>query len=364
MGGSYSTKAVLAPMLAAMLASLISCAKLAPPQPPDNVVDTTSHAFKWQVDTIGAEGSYLFDVCLINDTLAYAVGKIYPRDSAGSSDLGHPCNAAVWNGHQWTMIRVPYYYQGQPSYGTIYSICGTSGDDIWFGFGNIVHWDGTSYSLPQVFPSFQSPANKMWESPDGNTLFVVGENGLIAYFNGNTSQVIKTSTSLPFQDVWGATTSNGQEQVLAIASDKFGLGGKYIISLSGSSYTQLLDSVGQAVSVSSIWFVPNQKYYLVGDGIFEKSALANSIWQLDPFTNQITGYPYAVRGNGIDDVVVVGELGVVAHYNGLTWYKYVELQNSMDRLTSVSIRGNEIIAVGGRYYDGLHNYGLITHGRR
>ena len=215
-----------------------------------------------------------------------------------------------------------------------------------------------------VIPGFQSTGNRIWESPDGNTMYVVGINGLIAYYDGNSAQLIRTNTSLDFQDVWGAMTSNGQIQVLAIASDKFSLGGKYIISLSGSSFTQLQDSVGIAVSLSGIWFVPNLRYFLVGDGIFEKNTLTNPIWQLDPFTNQITGYPYAVRGNGTNDVVMVGELGVVAHYNGSTWYKYVELQNSMDRLVSVSIRGNEVIAVGGRYYDGFHNYGLITHGRR
>lgn len=341
----------------------LSCRKSAPTQPPVGI-DSTSHAFIWQVDTIGAEGSYLYDVCIINDTLAYAVGQLYSRDSNGASDVGHPYNAAVWNGEHWTMIRVPYVYQGQASYSPIYSVFGRRANDVWFAFGNVVHWDGMYFSQPLVFPGFQSTGNKTWESPDGQSVYVVGLNGQIAYYDGNSPQLIRTNTTLPFQDIWGSQSSNGQQQVLAIASDKFSLGGKYIVSLSGNTFTHLADSVGTAVSLSGIWFVLNQRYFLVGDGIFEKSSLTNPIWELDPLTNQILGYPYAVRGNGVNDVVVAGELGDIAHYNGSTWLDYAQLRNSTDRLVGVSIKGDQIIAVGGRYIDGLHNYALISHGRR
>ena len=42
-------------------------------------MDTTSHAFTWQSFTFGDGGGSctLYDVAIINDTLAYAVGEIY-----------------------------------------------------------------------------------------------------------------------------------------------------------------------------------------------------------------------------------------------------------------------------------------------
>ena len=43
-------------------------------------MDTTSHNFTWEIDTLGDGGSsVLRDVAIINDTLAYAVGEIYKK---------------------------------------------------------------------------------------------------------------------------------------------------------------------------------------------------------------------------------------------------------------------------------------------
>jgi hypothetical protein len=50
-------------------------------------MDTTSHNFTWQIDTLGdGSSSVLYDVAIIDDTLAYAVGEIYKRDSVGNWD--------------------------------------------------------------------------------------------------------------------------------------------------------------------------------------------------------------------------------------------------------------------------------------
>ena len=72
--------------------------------------DTTSSNFTWTVDTIGGPGSILYDCSVVNDTLAYAVGELFPRDSAGGSNQSELYNAAVWNGEQWTMIKVKGFF--------------------------------------------------------------------------------------------------------------------------------------------------------------------------------------------------------------------------------------------------------------
>jgi len=59
-------------------------------------MDTTSHNFTWQIDTLGATASTLYDVVIINDTLAYAVGEMYLRDSTGQINP-QAYNMAKWN---------------------------------------------------------------------------------------------------------------------------------------------------------------------------------------------------------------------------------------------------------------------------
>lgn len=63
-------------------------------------MDTTSHAFTWQSFTFGDGGGSctLYDVAIINDTLAYAVGEIYTN--------GTMYNLARWNGQQWELKQL------------------------------------------------------------------------------------------------------------------------------------------------------------------------------------------------------------------------------------------------------------------
>jgi hypothetical protein len=43
-------------------------------------MDTTSHNFTWEIDTLGdGNSSVLRDVCIINDTCVWAVGEIYKK---------------------------------------------------------------------------------------------------------------------------------------------------------------------------------------------------------------------------------------------------------------------------------------------
>jgi len=342
---------------------LTSCRKSGPTEPPPGP-DTTSHAFIWRVDTIGAEGSYLYDVMIFNETCAYAVGTIFPRDSNGQSNQSDLYNAARWDGTMWTIIKVPYLFQGKATYGPIHTVFGFGPNDIWFGGGALEYWDGKKFSNDDAINS-SWPAqwiNKIWGSSD-NDLYVVGDGGAAAHFDGSWHS-IATGTTLPFQDIWGSRTTNGQQQVIAVASDKFGLGGKYICSLNGNTTTRISDSTNIGNRLSGIWFIPNQLYVLVGDEVYEKHLVTDPVWQDQPVSYQINEFKYAARANGANDLVVICENGTIAHYNGSTWRIYTELENSLDRLLNVSIKGNEIIAVGERYYDGVHNYGVIYHGTR
>ena len=322
-------------------------------------LDTTSSNFTWQVDTIGAQGSILYDVDVINDTLAYAVGLIMPSDPAKRSNTIYWDNAAVWNGVKWTTMQIPSYYNGKKTFSTVYSVFARNENDIWFGLGYLAHWNGTNYS--QVDPQLQSVENKISESPDGSQLYVVGNYGNISYSSdqGSSWQKVQTGTTLPFQDIWG---DGGQ--VLAVASDKFGLGGKYLVSLNGNTATALNDSIPTAVSLSGIWFSANQKYYLVGDGVMTKHLLSNKLWQYDYNRTAASYYSFAVRGEGINNVVIAGGYGDVSFYNGKQWTEYKQLYNTIDQLRSVSIKGSTIIAAGVRTYNGIQYYGLVYVGRR
>ncbi len=70
------------------------------PTGPSNSSDTTSHAWTFTITMLGgASGSALYDVAIVNDTMAYAVGEIY---SDSSVQFGYPPSViAKWDGTAW-----------------------------------------------------------------------------------------------------------------------------------------------------------------------------------------------------------------------------------------------------------------------
>jgi hypothetical protein len=68
-------------------------------------MDTTSHNWMWEIDTLGIAYSSLYDVAIIKDTLAYAVGEIYLKDSTGQFDP-QPYSVAKWDGKSWTPLKL------------------------------------------------------------------------------------------------------------------------------------------------------------------------------------------------------------------------------------------------------------------
>ena len=319
--------------------------------------DTTSSNFTWQVDTIGAQGSVLYDCAVINDTLAYAVGELFPRDSTGKANQAELYNAARWDGKKWTMIKVPYNYQGTLVYNPIHTVFALSATDIYFGGNGLEQWNGNKFSNIDAVNKFWTGhlMQKIWASSDNN-IYIVGDRGTVVHYNGSWHQV-QTGTTLPFQDIWG---DGGQ--VLTIASSHNYLG-RQLYSLQGNTATAISDS-GLYYVFGGLWFVANKKYYVVGDGVFEKSSLQSSSWYRYPLGEVASDYSDAIRGNGLNDIVIVGDFADISHFNGSSWREYKEIQNPSDQLLSVSIKGNIIITVGQRYIDGIHNYGVIYLGRR
>ena len=320
---------------------LISCRSAPCLTCPPNGSDTTSHNFTWTTQMIGVTG-LLRDVAIINDTLAYAVGEMYLNDSTGKID---PIlyNLATWNGNNWSIRRVPYYYQGQPFYSPIYSIFAFNSNDIWFEAG--IHWNGQQSNSIPLSIDFPSHINKMWGT-SSNDLYIVGNNGLLAHRNADGRWTkLSSGTTLPIADIWGARTLLGQWEILAVAGDPLNSYDRRILRIEGSSVTTLSDN-GINWALSGVWFLPGIHYYCVGSGVYEKRSLNDPQWANGPL-DITTFYINAVRGTSANDVYAVGAYGEFLHYNGATWRSF-KAQTGLQygQYYSVAVSGDNIFAVG------------------
>jgi hypothetical protein len=313
------------------------------PTCPPQASDTTSHAFSWSSTSLGVSGS-LYDVVIINDTLAYAVGQIFVRDTAGQLESPPYC-LAIWNGTRWQLNRL--YYNGGLPISIVRGICVGGPGRVWLASGSVFSWDGVSSEARISFSRLDYPeptpfVTKIWGTD--NSVYGAGNGGTIVYFDGSMWHRLESGSTLDIRDIWGGIASKtGELQVLAVASNDVD---RAVFSIRGMTVSRIVDS-GLPSNLRSIWFVPNENYMIVGQGISQSNSLSNLYWSVDTIGGITSNVSERVRGSGQNDVFVVGNFMEMVHFNGFTWYNYRnEIPFAYGALGGVAIRGDLAIAVG------------------
>jgi hypothetical protein len=310
-----------------------------------HTMDTTSHNFTWQTFTLGdgTGSSILYDVAIINDTLAYAVGQLYQG--------GTRYNFAKWNGNTWELNQIQFYtICGQPSR-TPYpasSIIAFSETDIWISMDGdqVARYDGSSQTSTMCMPVSFS-IKKMWGG-NANSVYAVGDGGNIVHYNGSSWTKIESGTGLDIYDIYGATSSiTGRNEILAVAGNRAVNFDHRILQIQGVNVSQVSDE-GIPSQLVGVWFSPGITYYVVGDGIYTKYTLTDGKPWKGIHSGLTTYYTNTVRGIAVNNIFIAGVAGTLLHFNGRSWRSYISSTGlSNGAYTSVAIRNNLVIAVGG-----------------
>jgi len=339
---------------------------------PFRTMDTTSHNFTWELDTLGdGMSSILNDVIIINDTCVWAVGEIHIRDSSGKY-LSMTFNAASWNGSRWKLQSVPTaMYPNYIDTFELYSVFAFNPNDIWTycAAGSYSHWDGSSWSTA-YFPNNPGTPSKFWGTSSAN-LYLVGYGGTISHFNGSSWQKQESGTTVNLTDVWGSPDGSVvwacgyylSQFGTYLLKNANGTGWQIVYDGTQHEYTILSDSLcGDYTSV----FAPSKNRLFVASdaGLYSMSALTHGEAKRISFIpTYFPGLPYRLRGNGVNDITMVGNYNFIAHYNGQSMMYYSHLYNSDWELYSVDQKGNLVVAVG-EMYDPINSRGLVVRGKR
>ncbi|RCK75796.1 MAG: hypothetical protein IGBAC_1071 [Ignavibacteriae bacterium] len=247
-------------------------------------MDTTSHDFSWEITYLGDGGnSMLYDVAIINDTLAYAVGEIHLKDSLGNWEPT-PYGLAVWNGRELKLRKLFAQYPGVRSLSLVRprGIFAFSEMNIWFADADVFWWDGKSQLLKvhQVVNTILSSGqyvNKLWGSSTSN-IYAVGYGGAIAHFDGVRWRRIESGTDVDLTDIWGSPDGS-IVWACGYYDDKVGTylfkynGIKWELAYDGS-YTEFIlrdDSISG--SISSVFTLNKRKVFLATNaGIYESTS--------------------------------------------------------------------------------------------
>ena len=324
-------------------------------------MDTTSNYFTWQTFTFGgnAGSCNLYDVAIVNDTLAYAVGSIYLNDSTGKPDP-YPYSLGVWNGKSWSFKHIYYTDQNNNSLliSPLQGINFISLTNIWFSGGSIYQWDGVSTQLNisldryDYFNGGNEIITKLW-GITSNNIYCVGTLGTIAHYDGKTWQKIESGSTADINDIWGIDV-NGSVKVYCAVSDIAQLSEHKILTIDSGNK---VDSVKWDVPgrrVGTIWTKTGFPIYVGGGGVFENK---RGYWKEQKEIPLY--YSTKIRGNDLNDIYVCGSYGLFAHYNGERW-KYFNNLYVNGSLLSLAVKGDMVIAVG--YLD--NEQAFIVLGKR
>jgi|GEM_PF-6922037 len=227
------------------------------------------------------------------------------------------------------------------------AIWGTSPADIYAVGDAILHYDGSYWEVrvsgsdePGEIGNMPEQLRDIWGT-DSADIFAVGMNGSIIHTEDgfNHWEVIDSGTNRSLLGIWGT----GSDDVYAV-----GLHGT-ILHYDGTSWESMTSpiEIGEYEScwLNSIWGTSSDNIYTVGfyrtelDPITQESVILHyngSEWaRVDIYSDiqwlparyfQGSGYIHSslawltdIWGSSASDIYVVGNLGVILHYDGSNW---------------------------------------------
>jgi hypothetical protein len=329
-------------------------------------MDTTSHNFSWKTFEFGNYNSYLNDVAIINENNIWAVGEIHTAETDQFDSNGvwvQPYNAVHWDGTNWELKRIMFptdadQPDGHKSAKECNSIFLFNENDFVVSASVQVAFmnSANSYIIKKMDFKWEDrfTISSIWGTTSQD-FYVVGNGGNIAHYNGSSWTKIESGTELNFYDIYGKyNTKTNMHEIIAVASHIAQSKEREIVKIENNT-VKPLSSEPIAWSISSLWFVPNRKYYIGGSGIYIKNLLENSNWNSD--LNNITNYYVTdILGIGLNNIFIVGACGIVFHFNGTTW-KEEQPINCLQGYGNVSMKDNIVVIAGNNGVNGLLLFG-------
>lgn len=316
-------------IIISLIALLFSCEKNKTPlsvaETPLENLDSTSHQFIWEIDTMSSP-----------NVIQILPRAIWGSDTnnvymVGHSD-GYEARIWHWNGNTWRAFEDHTAFAMIP-----FDIIGFNENDIWIAgewFGStppdkmILHWNGTQWSAVEsgIYPK---QCSSIWGTSSAH-LFFGFRNGRIARYDGSRFHIYDTGTGAQIVDIYGLSINEIYACGVRLDNQQpFDSTEYFIFRYDGKDWSVRdyhLETVqtgsppfpfnGLWVNWRGVWFGVNgeQVFTRYGKGDWEEAFRPpNSIWWL--------------HGTDMNNIFAAGYWGSsIHHFNGSTWQDFLELK--------------------------------------
>jgi hypothetical protein len=228
----------------------------------------------------------------------------------------------------------------------------------------LIHWDGNQFSNATIPSSAWGTVliKEIWGTASNN-LFIVGDGGSIAHYNGSSWTKMMSNTTCDLQDIWGIDATH-----IGATGTNTTDGHCVVLQGNGSSWTTLYDNANQPFDkiqyFNTVWTDNISNIYLDGGSFTNILNLINGTFHRTDSLS--TNEMFRLRGTNNNDIFSVGYGGETVHYNGSTWYLYPELKilnSGTAWFTSISPT-ESIVVIGGWFPTALNGFPVIVRGYR
>ena len=326
-------------------------------------MDTTSHDFTWQVFEFGNCGnSVLFDVAIIDENNIWAVGEIYMRDSLGRCDP-NAYNAVHWDGSKWELKKVSVIINNIEDTPTIRAICAFNEKDIWFGIASIIRWDGIRYNFVNTSSFFPALINKMWGN-SSNDLYIVGNNGNIAHWDGRRWTKIESGTDINLRDIYG---NNLSDDIYIVGNEYSSRLRNVLLRLKNGNVEKLWESYGlegkepYGKMIRNIYIKDNW-LFAVGNRYTKE----NKKLEVKPksLTNIQFGLINEHKGTDGNDIYTFTAISEIFHYNGISIERVFYHPSRKYIFYGGNVKGNIVVGVGSSLGGVYNRPAILVLGRK
>lgn len=316
-------------------------------------MDTTSHSFTWEIDTLGGYLSWINDIAIVNPDDIWAVGYI-------TTENEDTYNAAHWDGQEWELRGI---FNSNIQMKSIFYF---SENDIWVTSQCYpYHWNGiewTQYRLHDYgFPV--CVGLDIWGT-SSNNMYFVGEEGAVIHYDGTDFSQIDCGVDTRFTAVSG--TPDGE--YVFIAGDNFLLPLRTSAVMLHDGVVQVLyDSDNYDTDegpedwgpISAVGVFGDIAYWVTYQGLW-KYNFRDRTTRVDRSFQQYGWYPMTVSAP--NDIFLAGGAFKYAHFNGASWYFGNELYNEYNFSHYCGRMTDNLAVLGGYAKDG--SGAIIARGAR
>jgi hypothetical protein len=308
--------------------------------------EPTSHDISWEIYSFDEQINGIFwDIAAVDINNLWAVGEVYLLDSLGNYD-NEPYGAAHWNGENWQFQKVSYRRYGTAGIirpGAIRASYVVD-EELYVASSAVLlsynenQWVERAFFIKDL--PFGQQINKIW-AEDSENIFLGANNGTVFNVTSNGWRIIVSNSTQTIHDLWGYPdiVENNIHVIGAVSVDDNIFEGRLIKILDEENILDI-NLPTDRTTVSS-WTNRGTPIYTCGDGIF-----SNRFGGWGEISLNTNVFSNNIRGTSLNDIFVVGDFGLIAHFNGINWKNYnLPIAGNYKSLV---IKEN-IIAIAGNY---------------